>query len=53
MTGYTVAHADRFTANLPWKETLSFGHRDRRTSGSHVVVDYFTSTLGSDFKPLG
>ncbi|XP_066367219.1 gibberellin 20 oxidase 2-like isoform X2 [Miscanthus floridulus] len=53
VTGYTVAHADRFTANLPWKETLSFGHRDRRTSGSHVVVDYFTSTLGSDFKPLG
>ncbi|KAG0518142.1 hypothetical protein BDA96_09G149800 [Sorghum bicolor] len=53
VTGYTAAHADRFTANLPWKETLSFGHRDRRTSGSHVVVDYFTSTLGSDFKPLG
>jgi hypothetical protein len=53
VTGYTTAHADRFTANLPWKETLSFGHRDRRTSGSDVVVDYFTSTLGSDFKPLG
>jgi hypothetical protein len=53
VTGYTTAHADRFTANLPWKETLSFGHRDRGTSGSDVVVDYFTSTLGSDFKPLG
>ncbi|XP_062230355.1 gibberellin 20 oxidase 2-like [Phragmites australis] len=53
VTGYTSAHANRFTTKLPWKETLSFGHRDSVTAGSHVVVDYFTSTLGSDFKPLG
>ncbi|TKW27195.1 hypothetical protein SEVIR_3G242400v4 [Setaria viridis] len=50
VTGYAAAHVDRFTANLPWKETLSFGHR---TSGGRVVVDYFASVLGSDFKPLG
>ncbi|KAJ1262980.1 hypothetical protein BS78_09G149200 [Paspalum vaginatum] len=53
MAGYAVAHRDRFKANLPWKETLSFGHRDHRVSGSRVVTDYFTSTLGSDFEPLG
>ncbi|XP_062180185.1 gibberellin 20 oxidase 2-like [Phragmites australis] len=53
VAGYTTAHVDRFSAKLPWKETLSFGHRDSVTAGSHVVMDYFTSTLGSDFKPLG
>ncbi|KAG2619189.1 gibberellin 20 oxidase 2-like [Panicum virgatum] len=53
VTGYAAAHVDRFTANLPWKETLSFGHRDHWAAGAHVVVDYFTSVLGSDFKPLG
>jgi hypothetical protein len=51
VTGYAAAHVDRFTANLPWKETLSFGHRT--SSGSRVVVDYFASVLGRDFKPLG
>lgn len=53
VTGYTAAHADRFTTMLPWKETLSFGYRDQPTYGRHVVVDYFTSNLGRDFKPLG
>ena len=53
VTGYAAAHVDRFRANLPWKETLSFGHRDHWAAGAHVVVDYFTSVLGSDFKPLG
>ncbi|CAN6337558.1 unnamed protein product [Urochloa humidicola] len=54
VTGYAAAHVDRFTANLPWKETLSFDHRTSAAGGgSRVVVDYFTSVLGSDFKPLG
>ncbi|WVZ98622.1 hypothetical protein U9M48_044035 [Paspalum notatum var. saurae] len=53
VTGYAAAHRDRFKANLPWKETLSFRHRDHRISGSRVVTDYFTSTLGADFQPLG
>ncbi|KAK3135529.1 hypothetical protein QOZ80_5BG0420020 [Eleusine coracana subsp. coracana] len=51
VTGYTAAHADRFTTKLPWKETLSFGYRDHPTDS--VVADYFTSNLGTDFKPLG
>ncbi|KAF8719720.1 hypothetical protein HU200_024471 [Digitaria exilis] len=50
LTGFAAAHVDRFTSNLPWKETLSFAHRDHHR---HVVVDYFTSVLGTDFKPLG
>nr|CAB3465206.1 unnamed protein product [Digitaria exilis] len=51
LTGFAAAHIDRFTSNLPWKETLSFAHRDHHHR--HVVVDYFTSVLGTDFKPLG
>ncbi|TVU19443.1 hypothetical protein EJB05_35593 [Eragrostis curvula] len=53
VTGYAVAHADRFAENLPWKETLSFGHRDDHPTANSDVVDYFASSLGSDFKPLG
>lgn len=54
VTGYTAAHADRFVDNLPWKETLSFGHRHANAAGnnSSTVADYF-STLGDDFKHLG
>ncbi|KAL5231849.1 hypothetical protein ABZP36_030625 [Zizania latifolia] len=53
VTGYTTAHADRFVANLPWKETLSFSHRHQAGSGGNNVADYFASTLGNEFKPLG
>uniref|UniRef100_J3M7A9 Fe2OG dioxygenase domain-containing protein n=1 Tax=Oryza brachyantha TaxID=4533 RepID=J3M7A9_ORYBR len=51
VTGYTTAHSDRFVANLPWKETLSFGHR--HGGNDDFVADYFASTLGDAFKPLG
>ncbi|KAM0891270.1 hypothetical protein ACQ4PT_026504 [Festuca glaucescens] len=52
VTGYASAHADRFASKLPWKETLSFGH-DHHGGNGRVVVDYFISTLGNDFKYLG
>jgi hypothetical protein len=52
VTGYASAHADRFASKLPWKETLSFRH-DHDDGNGHVVLDYFTSTLGDDFKCLG
>ncbi|KAK8916200.1 Gibberellin 20 oxidase 2 [Platanthera zijinensis] len=45
------AHSDRFTANLPWKETLSFGS-DSASSDS-MVADYFVSTLGDGFREMG
>lgn len=48
--GYSAAHAERFASNLPWKETFSFGFRD---DGSTSVIDYFTQTLGEDFKEHG
>ncbi|CAL4893649.1 unnamed protein product [Urochloa decumbens] len=53
VTGYAAAHVDRFTANLPWKETLSFAHRTSAAVSQQVVIDYFTSVLGSDYQPLG
>uniref|UniRef100_A0A0E0L2P7 Fe2OG dioxygenase domain-containing protein n=1 Tax=Oryza punctata TaxID=4537 RepID=A0A0E0L2P7_ORYPU len=55
VTGYTAAHADRFVSNLPWKETLSFGHRHANAAGNNnsSVADYFSSTLGDSFKHLG
>ncbi|XP_037407789.1 gibberellin 20 oxidase 2-like [Triticum dicoccoides] len=52
VSGYTSAHADRFASKLPWKETLSFGFHDR-AGAAPVVVDYFTSTLGPDYEPMG
>ncbi|PNT71226.1 hypothetical protein BRADI_2g24980v3 [Brachypodium distachyon] len=52
VAGYAAAHADRFAANLPWKETLSFRHH-HDDDDRDAVLDYFTSTLGDDFKPLG
>lgn len=50
--GYTGAHADRFSSELPWKETLSFGYHEAG-GGDRVVVDYFASTLGPDFDRTG
>ncbi|XP_057973561.1 gibberellin 20 oxidase 2-like [Malania oleifera] len=51
MWGYSGAHADRFSLKLPWKETLSFGFHDDESDA--VVVDYFKSSLGSDFEQAG
>ncbi|KAG1328080.1 Gibberellin 20-oxidase 2 [Cocos nucifera] len=51
MWGYAGAHADRFSTKLPWKETLSFGYHD--AGPQHVVVDYITSILGTDFERMG
>ncbi|KAJ8447722.1 hypothetical protein Cgig2_015085 [Carnegiea gigantea] len=55
--GYSGAHTDRFSKELPWKETFSFGYHflDGRSIGSDrpIVVDYFKSTLGGEFKYAG
>ncbi|MQL84053.1 hypothetical protein Taro_016549 [Colocasia esculenta] len=52
--GYAGAHADRFTSNLPWKETLSveYQHSDAAGADPHVV-QYFTSVLGEEFRQMG
>lgn len=55
--GYSGAHTDRFSKELPWKETFSFGYHflDGSSIGSckPIVVDYFKSTLGGEFKYAG
>ncbi|KAJ9177836.1 hypothetical protein P3X46_013004 [Hevea brasiliensis] len=51
VSGYSCAHADRFSSKLPWKETFSFGYHG---NDSHpIVVDYFKHFLGEDFQPTG
>lgn len=51
MWGYSGAHAHRFSSNLPWKETLTFGYHE--SSSGPVVADFFKSTLGMDFEQAG
>ncbi|KAK9162484.1 hypothetical protein Syun_003386 [Stephania yunnanensis] len=53
--GYSGAHADRFSSNLPWKETLTFGCHGKESSAScnAIIRDYFTSVLGEDFEQAG
>ncbi|XXG87121.1 hypothetical protein AAC387_Pa11g1886 [Persea americana] len=51
MWGFAGAHADRFSSNLPWKETLSFGYHEN--GSQRIVVDYFTSVLGEEFEQTG
>ncbi|KAL2894065.1 Gibberellin 20 oxidase 3, partial [Bienertia sinuspersici] len=49
--GLSVAHADRLTKNLPWKETLSFPHNAKKHED--VVVEFFTSILGTEYEDMG
>ncbi|KAF5204351.1 Gibberellin 20-oxidase protein, partial [Thalictrum thalictroides] len=51
LAGYSKAHATRFSSNLPWKETLSFGYHEN--DSNPVVLDYFQSALGKDFEQTG
>ncbi|KAI4385199.1 hypothetical protein MLD38_003252 [Melastoma candidum] len=53
--GYSVAHSDRFSSNLPWKETFSFGfgQSGRTEGGNREIVDYFTNVVGTDVEHLG
>ncbi|XVF37016.1 hypothetical protein REPUB_Repub19eG0109100 [Reevesia pubescens] len=48
---YSGAHADRFSSNLPWKETLTFGFEENLKESS--VVDLFKLILGDDFEEMG
>ncbi|TYI28659.1 hypothetical protein ES332_A05G259900v1 [Gossypium tomentosum] len=45
------AHSDRFSSNLPWKETLTFRLHENPKESS--VVDLFKSSLGDDFEEMG
>ncbi|PWA99916.1 isopenicillin N synthase [Artemisia annua] len=50
--GYASSFTNRFTAKLPWKETLSFRYvPDPKCS--NIVQDYFLNVLGEDFNEFG
>ncbi|XP_062149250.1 gibberellin 20 oxidase 1-B-like [Alnus glutinosa] len=51
MSGYSGAHADRYSTKLPWKETFSFGYRGN--DSQPIVFNYFKSVLGEDFEHTG
>ncbi|KAL1531465.1 gibberellin-44 dioxygenase [Salvia divinorum] len=50
--GYASSFTGRFSAKLPWKETLSFEY-SAKSGDARIVEDYFTNTLGDDFTHLG
>lgn len=50
VSGYSGAHADRYSSKLPWKETFSFCFQETHYP---VVVDYFQSVLGQEFQHTG
>nr|KYP67869.1 Gibberellin 20 oxidase 3 [Cajanus cajan] len=50
--GYSVAHAEKFSTNLPWKEMFTYRYNYIPASESHVV-DYFKSMLGEEFERVG
>ncbi|XP_024969770.1 gibberellin 20 oxidase 3-like [Cynara cardunculus var. scolymus] len=51
MLGFTNAHAHRFSEKLYWKEMLSFVYHEN--GPEEVVVDFFNSTLGDQYKETG
>ncbi|KAF1867181.1 hypothetical protein Lal_00049610 [Lupinus albus] len=52
LEGYSGAHAEKYSAKLPWKETFTFNYNHHEESESEVV-DYFKSTLGEEFQQTG
>ncbi|XAR63137.1 Ent-kaurene synthase [Bertholletia excelsa] len=51
--GYASSFTGRFSAKLPWKETLSFGYSACGGSAAETVEEYFVSTMGEDFRHFG
>ncbi|RDX62935.1 Gibberellin 20 oxidase 2, partial [Mucuna pruriens] len=52
VSGYSGAHADRYSSKLPWKETFSFVYAHQTISNSQIV-DYFKSVFGDDHQHTG
>nr|GMD74131.1 gibberellin 20 oxidase 2-like [Ipomoea batatas]GMD79328.1 gibberellin 20 oxidase 2-like [Ipomoea batatas] len=54
MWGYSNAHAERFPSRLPWKETLTFGFRERCGDDRPLTVDeFFKSSFGQSYEHVG
>ncbi|XP_019416313.1 PREDICTED: gibberellin 20 oxidase 2-like [Lupinus angustifolius] len=52
VSGYSGAHADRYSSKLPWKETFSFHYHHQKSSNTQVI-DYFKSVLGEEHQQTG
>ncbi|XP_027343132.1 gibberellin 20 oxidase 3-like [Abrus precatorius] len=50
--GYSSGHAERFSSDLPWKETFTYRYNYIPKSQSQVV-DFLKSVLGEDFHHAG
>lgn len=50
--GYASSFTGRFSSKLPWKETLSFQYCADKQS-SNIVEEYFSNTMGEDFRKFG
>ncbi|KAK9691953.1 hypothetical protein RND81_09G231300 [Saponaria officinalis] len=53
LCGYSGAHTDRFSKQLPWKETFSFAYDYLHDDHDQIVVDYVKNELGQEFEHLG
>jgi gibberellin-44 dioxygenase len=51
-SGFSVAHAERYTTVLPWKETFTFMYK-HNSKDETQVVDVVNSLLGEDFQQSG
>nr|AIF75110.1 gibberellin 20-oxidase [Panax quinquefolius] len=51
--GYSGAHSDRFSSNLPWKEMFSFQYDHGSAPEELLVVDYFNNVVGKEFEKTG
>ncbi|XLU95241.1 hypothetical protein S245_009593 [Arachis hypogaea] len=52
VSGYSGAHADRYSSKLPWKECFSFKYAHIDHSHSQIL-HYFTSLFGQDLRRSG
>ncbi|PNX73693.1 gibberellin 20 oxidase 2-like protein [Trifolium pratense] len=50
--GFSIAHAERYTTVLPWKETFTFMYKHNNKNVTQVV-DVLNSLLGQDFQQVG
>ncbi|PIN05599.1 Iron/ascorbate family oxidoreductase [Handroanthus impetiginosus] len=52
--GYSLAHADRFSLNLPWKETIScfFDENGKGPDSDFEATGFFKLAFGEDFEEI-
>lgn len=55
ISGYASNFVERFSSNLPWKETLSllFSPKEKSENNSQTVKDYIIKTMGDGYQDFG